>query len=47
LHLDFSHPDAVDAHVLNAILWHDRKGRTPVPASRHRLLSARSVRVDD
>ena len=47
LHLDFSHPDAVDAHVLNAILWHDRKGRTPVPASRHRVLPARSVRADD
>jgi DNA-binding beta-propeller fold protein YncE len=33
--LDFSRPDASDAQVLNAILWRDRKGNTPMPAPRH------------
>ena len=29
--MDFSHADAADAKVLNAILWRDRKGAVPVP----------------
>jgi hypothetical protein len=33
--MDFSHADAADANELNAILWRDRKGNTPMPAPRH------------
>ncbi|HEX8815273.1 MAG TPA: phosphoesterase [Terriglobales bacterium] len=33
--LDFSRPDAADARVLNAILWRDRKGDTPMPEAKH------------
>lgn len=33
--MDFSRPDANNAAVLNAILWHDRKGDAPVPAAKH------------
>jgi DNA-binding beta-propeller fold protein YncE len=29
--LNFSHPDQADPAVLNAILWHDRKGEAPMP----------------
>jgi len=29
--LDFSHPDAADNGVLNAILWRDRMGNRPLP----------------
>ncbi len=36
--MDFTHPDANNAHKLNAILWHDRKGSTPMPAARHNVL---------
>jgi YVTN family beta-propeller protein len=32
--MDFSHADAADAKVLNAILWRDRKGSVPMPESR-------------
>jgi DNA-binding beta-propeller fold protein YncE len=35
--LDFSRPDAADAALLNGILWRDRMGATPMPASRHNL----------
>jgi DNA-binding beta-propeller fold protein YncE len=31
--MDFSHPDAADAQLLNAILWRDRKGKKPLPAA--------------
>jgi hypothetical protein len=40
--MDFSRPDAADARRLNAILWHDRKGSTPMPASRHSVIPASS-----
>jgi DNA-binding beta-propeller fold protein YncE len=33
--MDFSHPDAANPAVLNAILWRDRKGDQPMPAARH------------
>ena len=33
--LDFSHADAADNKVLNAILWRDRKGSLPMPV-RHK-----------
>jgi DNA-binding beta-propeller fold protein YncE len=31
--MDFSRPDAADAELLNAILWRDRKGKQPLPAT--------------
>lgn len=33
--LDFSHADAADAAMLNAILWRESKGDIPVPSPRH------------
>ncbi len=36
--LDFSRPDAANAAVLNGILWRDRMGERPMPASRHTVL---------
>lgn len=33
--MDFSHADAADNRKLNAILWRDRKGNTPMPAARN------------
>jgi DNA-binding beta-propeller fold protein YncE len=36
--MDFSHPDAADTRVLNAILWHDSKGDAPMPAPKHGVL---------
>jgi hypothetical protein len=35
---DFSRPDAVNAAVLNKILWRDRKGNLPMPTSKHPVL---------
>jgi DNA-binding beta-propeller fold protein YncE len=37
LRMDFSHADAADAAALNTVLWRDRKGDQPLPASRHGL----------
>jgi DNA-binding beta-propeller fold protein YncE len=45
--LDFSRPDAADVRVLNAILWQDRKGRTPMPAAVHTVIPAGSRSGDD
>jgi DNA-binding beta-propeller fold protein YncE len=36
--LDFSHPDASDAALLNHVLWKDRMGALPMPAPRHSAL---------
>ena len=33
--MDFSRPDRANPALLNAILWRDRKGNTPVPAAKH------------
>lgn len=33
--MDFSRPDAARASVLNAVLWRDRKGSTPMPPPKH------------
>ena len=33
--MDFSRPDAINSQLLNAILWRDRKGSTPLPAALH------------
>lgn len=35
--MDFSHPDAANTAVLNAILWRDRKGDQPMPAAQHKV----------
>jgi DNA-binding beta-propeller fold protein YncE len=35
--LDFSHADAADSAQLNAILWRDRKGDSPMPAPVHTM----------
>ena len=39
-HLDFSRADMADAHVLNRILWRERKGNVPMPASKHTVFPA-------
>ena len=40
--MDFSRPDAADARALNAILWRDRKGKTPMPTAAHTVIPAGS-----
>jgi hypothetical protein len=37
--LDFSHADAADADVLNAILWRAAKGDVPMPAPKHTVFA--------
>jgi DNA-binding beta-propeller fold protein YncE len=44
--MDFSRPDAADARLLNGVLWHDRKGKIPMPAAVHRVIPAGSSRDD-
>lgn len=36
--MKFSRPDAVNAAVLNKILWRDRKGSLPMPSPKHSVL---------
>jgi hypothetical protein len=38
--LDFSHADAVDAVLLNQVLWQDRMGDQPMPAPQHNVFAA-------
>jgi DNA-binding beta-propeller fold protein YncE len=45
--MDFTHPDKANPHVLNAILWRDRKGPTPMRAPKHTMFSAKSKPDDD
>jgi len=45
--LDFSHADAADNKVLNAILWRDRKGALPMPVMRHVAKRVRPVALKD
>jgi DNA-binding beta-propeller fold protein YncE len=45
--MDFSRPDAANAKVLNAILWRDRKGKTPIPAAQHKVVRDRPKPNDD
>jgi DNA-binding beta-propeller fold protein YncE len=35
--MDFTHPDAANPAMLNAILWRDRKGDQPMPAAQHKV----------
>ncbi|MBZ5597141.1 MAG: beta-propeller fold lactonase family protein [Acidobacteriia bacterium] len=41
--MDFSRPDAANAAVLNAVLWRDRKGNTPMPAPLHTVFPQKAV----
>jgi len=45
--MDFSRPDAANAQLLNAILWRDRKGNTPMPAPRHSMLASEGGEAGD
>jgi DNA-binding beta-propeller fold protein YncE len=45
--MDFTHPDAVNSAVLNAILWRDRKGNRPMPAAQHKVFPDRTKPDDD
>jgi DNA-binding beta-propeller fold protein YncE len=45
--MDFSHPDAANAAVLNGILWRDRKGDQPMPAAQHKVFREETKRDDD
>jgi hypothetical protein len=38
--MDFSRPDAADAHKLNRVLWQDQMGSTPMPAPKHTVFPA-------
>lgn len=35
--MDFTRPDAINTAVLNEVLWRDRMGSTPMPASKHKV----------
>ena len=45
--LDFSHADAANTAVLNAILWRAAKGNVPMPAPRHTVFPADAGSGDD
>ena len=45
--MDFRHPDAANARVLNEILWRDRKGNLRMPAAKHAVFPAGSHDDDD
>ena len=45
--MDFTHPDAANAAVLNAILWRDRKGNQPMPAAQHKVFRDQSKPDND
>jgi DNA-binding beta-propeller fold protein YncE len=45
--MDFSRPDAANAKLLNAILWRDRKGKTPIPATQHSVVRGQAKPNDD
>ncbi|HUA15195.1 MAG TPA: phosphoesterase [Verrucomicrobiae bacterium] len=38
--MDFSRPDAADAHALNRVLWKDQMGDAPMPAPKHTVFPA-------
>ncbi len=38
--MDFSRPDAADAHKLNRVLWQDQRGSAPMPEAKHTVLPA-------
>jgi DNA-binding beta-propeller fold protein YncE len=38
--MDFSRPDAADAHKLNRVLWQDQMGSAPMPTPKHTVFPA-------
>jgi hypothetical protein len=46
LKMDFSRPDAGKASELNAILWKDSKGKTPMPFPKHSVFSQKGEQGD-
>jgi DNA-binding beta-propeller fold protein YncE len=45
--MDFTRPDAVNTKVLNAILWHERKGSAKMPTPKHKVIPASLKSEDD
>jgi len=45
--MNFTRPDAVNAAVLNLILWRDRMGTTPMPPPKHTVLPQKPSRDND
>ena len=45
--MDFSHPDAANPAVLNAILWRDRKGDQPMPPAQHTMFGGKADPDDE
>ena len=41
--MDFSRPDAANAALLNAILWRDRMGDTPMPEPKHNVVPVKGA----
>ena len=44
--MDFSHPDAADAHKLNRVLWRDQMGPAAMPKPRHTVFAAEEAEKD-
>jgi hypothetical protein len=45
--MDFTHPDAANPTVLNAILWRDRKGNAPMPLPKQTVLAQEGISADE
>ena len=45
--MDFSRPDQANPAVLNAILWRDRKGDTPLPQAKHSAFAEKPAANDN
>ncbi|HZP18403.1 MAG TPA: phosphoesterase, partial [Terriglobales bacterium] len=45
--MDFTRPDAINAALLNKILWRDRKGKAAMPEPRHSVFPADKRHHDD
>jgi DNA-binding beta-propeller fold protein YncE len=45
--MDFTRPDAVNTKVLNAILWHERKGSAKMPTPKHTVIPDSLKSEDD
>jgi DNA-binding beta-propeller fold protein YncE len=45
--MDFTRPDAVHTRVLNAILWHERKGSAKMPTPKHTVIPDSLKSEDD
>jgi len=45
--MDFSRPDAINAALLNLILWRDRMGGTPMPPPKYAIFPRKKSRHPD